>query len=139
MFVWEPGDAGPPFGPLSYRAKQRWNKPERQTVLYSATKRAAKLFGGFPGHLKRAGLAHDVHLGGLYLRYLRDFPDDAKDWVSEQFLAPDRVHQVLPDAALVDENHSIRRVVEIIGSYPPKRLAALHSDCARRGIPYEFW
>ena len=140
MFRWGPG--GPPPNPssLSYRAGQRWSESEIPTVVYLATKKAARAFGGFPGHLKGAGLGHDVYLGALYVYYLRERPSDASDWVSEYFLETKRGYkEVVPDAALVDSDFRPRHIVEVIGSYPPERIRDLHDDCERRQLPYEFW
>lgn len=139
VHVWELGDATPSFGALSYRLVHRWSGTSEQVVAYTATRKAAKLYGGAPGSLKAPSLTHDLHLTALYLRFVRERPAEAAGWVSEDTLAPSRSEQVLPDAAVANPSGTLVRVIEFGGSYRPERLARLHDDCVARSLPYELW
>ncbi len=139
LHVWQVGEATPPFGSLSYRLVHRWSGASEQVLAYTSTKQAARVYGGTAAAVKPSSLTHDLHVGALYLRFLRERPEDAEGWISEDTLAPEREEQVLPDAAVADANGVLRRVIEFGGSYPAERLARLHEDCAARGLPYELW
>lgn len=139
LLLWEPGDRVPHFGSLAYRAAERFQDRSEQMVVLRATRKAAELFGGEPGVLKAPSVTHDVQLAALYLRFLRDRPADAVNWLSEAALAPSREGEVLPDAAVTDDAGDICRVIEFVGRYPPERLRRLHEDCDSRKLPYELW
>jgi hypothetical protein len=140
-FRWKPGEAAPDFGKLSYQLQSRWTEPPREITVYLATRRAASIFGGrADGRVKNPSqVTHDIHLGALYLKLLREAPTLAAGWVGGQILAPTRVHQKLPDAILHDAEGRPRLVLEFAGSYPKDRLQAFHEDCDRRGLPYELF
>ena len=82
---------------------------------------------------------HDIHLGALYLKLMKDAPTIAAGWIGEEILAPTREHQKLPDAILHDREGRPRLVIEFGGAYPADRLQAFHEDCAERALPYELW
>jgi hypothetical protein len=82
---------------------------------------------------------HDLHVAAIYLRLLRDRPEEAANWVSESVLAPLRRGQKLPDAEIHDAHGRPIKVIEFGGSYSPERLQKVHADCERRQLPYELW
>lgn len=139
LFIWHPGDREPHFGALAYKAAARFEDRSEQAVILRATRKAAQLLGGEAGPLKLPSLTHDLQLGALYLRFLRDRPADAANWLSESGLAPSREGEVLPDAALTDDAGDVCRVIEFVGRYPPERLRRIHDDCVSRDLPYELW
>jgi hypothetical protein len=141
VFRWKPGDAAPDIGGLSYRLQSRWTEPPREITVYLATKRAAAIFGGrADGRIKNPSqVTHDIHLGALYLKFLREAPTLAAGWIGEDILAPTREQQKLPDAILHDAEGRPRLVVEFGGSYPRERVEGFHEDCEARELPYELW
>jgi hypothetical protein len=141
VFRWKPGDDAPAFGELSWTLQKRWSEPAREVTVYLATRRAASIFGGrADGRIKNPSqVTHDIHLGALYLKLLRDAPSLAAGWIGEDILAPTREHQKLPDAILHDAEGKPRLAVEFGGSYPRERVQGFHEDCAARSLPYELW
>ena len=139
FFRWQPGEPAPAFGVVAHRMAGRWGGPCEAKSIVLATPRAARLFGGHAGRVQQAGRAHDLHLAEVYLQFLRTRPEEAMDWVSEAALAADREGQVLPDAAIVDRDGTLRLSVELVGHYPKERLARFHADAVARDLPYELW
>lgn len=139
LFEWASGDSVPDCVALAQIARRRFAARDTTHVVFLATTGAAKVFGGTPGKLKAPSTTHDLHLAGVYLRLLRNAPEEAERWVSEATLAPDRTDQILPDAALLKPDGRLERVIEFVGSsYPPERLRNVHLDCEAREVPYEL-
>ena len=117
------------------------DRARREVTVYLATRRAAAIFGGrADGKIKNPSqVTHDIHLGALYLKFVREAPTLAAGWIGEDILAPTREHQKLPDAILHDGEGRPRLVIEFGGSYPTERVRDFHEDCAARGLPYELW
>ncbi|MCP5127491.1 MAG: hypothetical protein H6973_18210 [Gammaproteobacteria bacterium] len=140
LFAWQPGQATPHFGGLSYRLKKRWDQAPVPTTVYIATEKAARQFGGFGGKLRRPLQAtHDLHVAQLYLQFLQTAPERAALWVSEERFAPERRHEKLPDAVLRDATGNITLVIEFGGAYDSKHVERVHLDCVTRSLPYELW
>jgi hypothetical protein len=74
----------------------------------------------------------------MYLLFLRDRPELASGWRSEDVLASTRRNQKLPDAIVMDGDRP-QLVVEFGGAYDPGRVEKVHADCATRRLPYELW
>jgi hypothetical protein len=141
VFRWKPGQDAPNFAELSWKLQSRWTEAARDVTAFLATRRAAAIFGGTAdGRIKNPSQAtHDIHLGALYLKFLKETPTLAAGWIGEGVLAPSRERQKLPDAILHDGAGRPRLVIEFGGAYPADRLKAFHEDCAARGLPYEIW
>ena len=140
IFSWQPGEATPYFGALSYRLKKRWNEAPKPTTVYIATEKAARYFGGFGGKLRRPLQAtHDLHVAQIYLHFLKTDPARAALWVSEERFAPERRREKLPDAVILDEAGNIALVIEFGGAYDAKHVERVHLDCVTRSLPYELW
>lgn len=142
LICWRPGEPPPSFENLSKQAIGRLKAlPLQKTRIYYASPRAVQALGGSsPGRLLGCDyVAHDLHVGELYLRLLAQEPEKAASWAGEDVFAAERKGQKLPDAMLRDEHDKPKLVMEFIGAYSSARLAALHEDCACRGLPYEFW
>lgn len=139
--VWEPGHSPPNVGALAWRLQSRWKCPAGRVRVYCATPQAARRFGGCRRHSIKnlCQVTHDLHVAGIYFRYVRMLPALAPLWVGEDILAPTRRHQKLPDAVLRNASGDILRVIEFGGRYPAKRVAEFHADCALRQLPYELW
>ena len=139
IFAWVPGGADPELGAVSYALQARWKKPVQTTCLYHATRKSARRLGGVGGPIKMPLHAtHDLHVGTVYLHYLRHHPADAGAWRSEDLL-PSRRGEKVPDAALLDSDGRLLRIIEFGGSYGPPRVEKLHSYCLENGYPYELW
>ena len=139
-FAWSPGDPGPDVEAISYRLKSRWTEKARRTPVFIATKRTLAELGGAGGKLPALGQeTHDLHMGTIYLRRLREDPAAAEAWVGEDVFAPKRRGQKLPDAVLLGPAGEVTLAVEFAGSYGSERVAHFHEDCAERGTPYELW
>lgn len=142
LYAWQPGEAEPPFPTLSWKGRSRFSEPAERVLVYLGTKSAAHALGPGTGppQLKLASVTHDVHLATVYCHYVRTDPGAAERWISEDELAPERVDQILPDAAIRRADGIIERIVEFVGSsYPPTRLRKIHLDCEARGLAYELW
>jgi hypothetical protein len=140
-YAWFPGERGPKFGELSWRLQSRWSGHPQHVVIYFATPRGLAVFGGStPGKIKNlCQVTHDLHMAAVYLTYRQRWPHDVRWWVGEDFLAPFRRKQKLPDAMLVNAQAEPYRAVEFGGAYSARRLMDFHADNCQRGIPYEIW
>ena len=140
QFTWSPGGPGPDCEAVSYRLKSRWTEKPRRTPVFIATKRTLAELGGAGGKLPTLGQeTHDLHMGSIYLRLLREDPGAAETWVGEDVFAPRRLGQKLPDAVLLGPGGEVTLAIEFAGSYSAARVARFHEDCVRRGTPYELW
>jgi DNA-binding Lrp family transcriptional regulator len=140
VWSWKPGASTPAFGVLSYRLRSRWTEPLRLTTLFAASRKGARLFGGSGGRLSHPLQGtHDLHVSAIYLRLFKHSPEEARGWVSENVLAPQRRRQKLPDAEIHDSQARVLKVFEFGGSYAPERVRLIHEDCERRKLPYELW
>lgn len=138
---WTPGTAEPDPDRIAYRLQSRWTKPARGAVVFFASRRAVKHFGGAGGKLSRFHQAgHDLHLASVYFRILRNDPAAAAAWLSEDLLPkPARPGEKLPDAVLKDARGQVARVIEFGGAYDARRVSKFHLFCAAHGYPYELW
>ena len=140
LLTWHPGDPEPRFGSLSYQLRKRWTQAPEPTTVYVATDTAARYLGGFGGRLRRPLQAtHDLHVSQLYLRLLKQDPERAALWVSEEHFAAERRREKLPDAVLRDAAGQIRMVIEFGGAYDTHHVKRVHLDCVARALPYELW
>jgi hypothetical protein len=140
LWIWTPGDPQPPFGVLSYQAKIRWTESIRPMTVFTASERSAKVYAGSGGRLSHPLQAtHDIHVSAIFFKLLRENPEEAEWWVSDEVLAPLRRRQKLPDAEIHDALGRTVRVIEFAGGYPPERIRKVHEDCERRQVPYELW
>lgn len=140
QFRWTSGEPGPDVHALSHRLQSRWTEKPRRTQVFVATRQTIAELGGAGGRLPTLGQeTHDLHMGSLYLRRLRERPAEAEAWVGEDVFAPRRRGEKLPDAVLLGPDGEVTLAVEFAGSYGPERVARFHEDCAQRGTAYELW
>lgn len=146
IIAWRPGDPVPAFGAASYLLRKRCKEPVSPTLAYLATKKTAKLFGGFSGGSKGDGVlrhplqaSHDAAVSTRYLELLKSEPDTARRWVSEEKFEIQNRGSKLFDAVIVDDSGELERVIEVGGEYGVRRLKTIHAECARRLLPYELW
>lgn len=137
LAVWAPGDAPPHFGKMAHAAQQRGKGERHATELYAATTRAVAVLGGRAGAFKPDSLFHDLNVGALFVRLLRQAPEEAENWVGEDALVPEKGGDVCADVEFHDRNGRAYCVLEFAGtSYKAERFERLHDDAAFRALPY---
>ena len=142
LVVWKPDQVQPAFGELAQRLAGRWRRqPARATSVYVATARAAQHFGGHSrGSLQQPTQAgHDLGVAAIWLRILKEAPDWADNWQSEDQLPHACSGEKVPDALLVGDNAQVLWVVEFGGSYDSRRLREFHQHWAGQNLPYQIW
>lgn len=138
---WQPGQFIPKSEVISFQLQSRWRfRALRPTVVYFPTEMTVTYFGGRQRSQSLVThTTHDLGVTAIWLRFFNHSPDLALTWVGEDILAPSRVRQKLPDAALVDQSGEPSLLIEFGGSYGPARVADFHDDAAARGLPYQIW
>ena len=140
VWTWRPGQPDPPAGSIAYRLGVRWTEPLQPTVIYVATRRAAKLYGGVGGRLRSCvQVTHDIHVATVYLKFLQEQPWKASAWVSESAISSQFHNEKLPDAAIKGPDGELALAIEFGGSYPKPRVEKLHRSFSARNLPYELW
>lgn len=142
VVAWVPGGMEPDFGAVAWQLQNRWKSPPANVVVYVATPKATKTFGGkATGKIKHHYQAtHDLGVAQMYLRYRETKPQLIQYWIGEDELAPYRKHQKLPDAIIAEATtRTPKLVVEFGGAYDKERVTAFHRDCEQRALPYEIW
>lgn len=149
--VWTPGAPNPDFGSISYQLQSRWREHPVLTACVSASKLAAKRFGGYGGRPPRSvERTHDIHMARVFLLYRERHPELVREWVFEEQVKTERrqalrnaeldyssVEQKLPDAFL--RSASGTKVIEFGGAYGKDKLLGLHAYCKEHSFPYEIW
>jgi hypothetical protein len=138
---WQPGQAMPDVNQVAYQLQNRWRfRSLRPTVVYFPTEKTILQFGGrVRSQNKTTQITHDLGVTATWIRYFQRSNRMSSVWVGEEVLAPTRVNQKLPDAALVDQHGEPTLLIEFGGSYAAARVAAFHDDAAFRQIPYHLW
>lgn len=138
---WQPGQTIPNSDAIAFQLQSRWKfRALRPTVVYFPTSLTVTYFGGRerPPSMT-THTTHDLGVTAVWLRFLNHSRELALTWIGEDILAPSRIGQKLPDAALVDAAGEPTMLVEFGGSYGPARVADFHDDAAARGLPYQIW
>ena len=140
---WQPMQAPPPFGAISWRGRQRIRAGAAQpTRIYWATRRAARTVGGIGGRLRQPWqLQHDLGVTSVYLLLCRTDPGLVEHWVGEDVYRREfgqRRKEKLADAFLLNPTGQVYRVIEFVGDYSTGRLRAFHRFWSHRRIPYEL-
>lgn len=138
---WQPGQPKPAPDRVAFQLQRRWKyRALRPTVVYFPTERTIAQFGGRErSQTKLTQVTHDLGVTAVWLRYSQQDSSMTAMWVGEDILAPTRIDQKLPDAALVDQHGDPRLLIEFGGSYGPARVEDFHDDAAARGLPYHLW
>ena len=142
LAVWQPGQAPPDFGRLSYQLQSRWRRRAvRPITAYVATNHAAQLFGGkCRGELKHPLQAtHDLGVAAIWLNLRAQAPEWADAWRGEDLLAHTRRGEKLPDGFIVNETGDPTWVIEFGGAYDAPRVQEFHEDCSGRDLSYQIW
>lgn len=142
VVVWKLGQPAPDFAAVAHTLLNRWPPtPTVRTSVYAATERTNNMYGGpssvRPIHLMQ--LDHDLHVGEVYLRYLRDHSALAERWVGEDIRPKSGYRLKDPDAVLEFDGGARIHVVEFGGRYDTDRVRDFHNDCAQRERSYEIW
>ena len=138
---WQPGQPHPDPNRIAFQLQNRWRfRALRPTVVYFPTSRTIAQFGGRErSQALLTQVTHDLGVTAVWLRYAQQDSAMTAMWVGEDILAPTRVDQKLPDAALVDQHGEPKLLIEFGGSYGAARIADFHDDAAARGLPYHLW
>ena len=102
LIRWRPGLSAPNPDEVSYRLKMRWRyRVLRPTVVYFPTAKIIEQFGGTSRpQIKIHQITHDLGVTAVWLKYAQQDIERTQAWLGEDVLAPSRIHQKLPDAAL---------------------------------------
>ncbi len=138
---WKPGMPIPNAGRISFQLQNRWRfRALRPTVVYLPTITTVVRFGGmYRGNLLATHATHDLGVTAAWIRYYMEGTQQAANWIGEELLAPSRINQKLPDAALLDSQGEPCLLVEFGGCYSTERVAVFHDDAAFRNLPYHLW
>lgn len=138
---WQPGNPTPNANQVAFQLQSRWRyRSPRPTVVYFPTEKTIMQFGGrVRCQNKTLQITHDLGVTAMWIRYFKQSSELTSVWVGEEILAPTRVSQKLPDAALVDQQGEPTLLIEFGGSYAASRVAAFHDDAACRQLPYHLW
>lgn len=143
LACWCPGDPEPDFANLSYVAKKRSRGPTRRIKVYIASKKAGIVFGGRGGPLSNPLQgSHDLACTSVYLLFLRQHPERASFWLSEDVIQRVRGKkgQRIADAMIHKAHGKPACAVEFIGtSYSKERIASFCRDCSAKNLPFLLW
>lgn len=124
---------------VSQRLRARWSGQRRQTVVITASRKAANLFGSTAHGLPKMGhREHDALLGRVYVHYALNRPQEAHHWVGEYVLPKAGFRMKDPDAFLMD-NSEPYRIVESGGSYSRGQVESLVDYARDRKLELEVW
>lgn len=139
--AWYPGDAIPLEGPISYRARRRWQSPAaaaRWTTVYVATARTVSRFGGKKcPRIKDA--THDLGVSQTFIHFWQERGDLWSQWVGEDHYDHELCAPKVPDAVLLDRDGAVRLMVDYCGAYRPDRVRELIDLAVARKIPLELY
>lgn len=141
MLSWCLGEEKPDFGPLSYRAKNRWEGVSATKLVVSPTRQAANWMGGVVNRTSRLSeINHDINVANVYLGFRKSRVQRASSWLPEEALRRQlnlEIESYLPDALVYDEGKPT--VIELAGKYPKQRFDEIHGFCDENGLNYEIW
>jgi hypothetical protein len=139
LFCWKPGEPPTDFGALTYQCARRWTGELRATPVWIATQKAADQFGGFIGGIQRPSqVSHDLHIGAICARLIKESPALAEGWVPEELLLRNLVERI-PDAIIYDAQSVPQFALDFGGFGSRARLEGLHRVCNRWELPYAVW
>ena len=138
---WQPGQPMPDANQVAFQLQNRWRfRSLRPTVVYFPTEKTILQFGGrVRSQNKTTQITHDLGVTATWIRYFQQSHRMTSVWVGEEVLAPTRINQKLPDAALVNQHGEPTLLIEFGGSYAAARVAAFHDDATFRQLPYHLW
>lgn len=141
LCTWHPGQPPPDSEAVGYALKSSWTAAPCQTLVYVATPKAIRQYGGrgLGGFRHRLQATHDLHVAAIYLHYLKSAPDKASAWVGEDILGKAGHRIKDPDAMLVGPDGKPYEVIEFGGRYDARRVREFHEHCERFGLRYELW
>ncbi len=142
VIVWKLAQAAPDHAAIARILLNRWPSVATQPKsIFSASEATNNLYGGplsvRPIHL--AHVDHDLHVGEVYLHFVRNHPALAERWRGEDVRPKSGYRLKDPDAVLEFEDGARIHVVEFGGRYDAERVRDFHNDCAKRNRSYEIW
>lgn len=142
LVVWKPGQPTPDLATVARKLVDRWPAvPARPIRIFSATEATNNLYGG-PRSVRPINVAHvdhDLHVGQVYLYFLRKHPALAACWQGEDVRPKSGYRLKDPDAVLELDGGRRIHAVEFGGRYDVERVRDFHEDCAKRHRSYELW
>jgi hypothetical protein len=141
LIDWRPGLEAPALGQVAYKLKRRWTEPVRSTAVVIATARAASQLGGTGGRRPRASeITHDLHMATVYLLARTDHARSRR-WISEAAYSKrwGKAGERVPDAALLSSRGGRKKLIEVGGAYPKRKLEGFHRFCEDQELGYELW
>lgn len=140
LFRWEPGAPPPDFGGLSWLAQSRWKCAAVPTSTWHASPIAAARLGGCAREAVKnlCQVTHDLHVGQIYLDFLRRADPRTAWWVGEDALPEGLIAPLVPDAVILRRG-KIDRAIEFGGAYPSRRFETFHEHCDFLQIPYDIY
>lgn len=136
LVVWQPGEDPPLYDRVAWQLASRWQGKWRTTMIASPTKLAQLITGGPLGMrpLRRTEIVHDLHVTGLFLKFVQEVPARARYWIHEDANRDGRAKgELIPDAMIG------LTAIEFGGRYRADKLRAIHRGHAMAERPYEIW
>jgi hypothetical protein len=142
LVVWAPDEPDPDCGAVAWELQNRWPQiAQQRTVIYRASQATNNQYGGSarPKPIHPDQVSHDLHVGLIYLRFLRLDPEAAEAWVGEDLRPKAGYHLADPDALVEYTNGRASVAIEFGGKYDARRVREFHEDCLSRGRAYQLW
>ncbi len=144
LLAWSPGQTVPDFEAVAWAARKRiaLAVQRRETILW-ASDLATRRVGGMGGQLRKPlQVEHDLGVAAIYFARYQKTVGTTESWIGEDAYArlrrPGR-GQKRPDAAIVDREGHIAKVLDYLSLYPPAHLRGFHHYWAARNTRYEWW
>jgi hypothetical protein len=143
LAIFGPNEPARDSAALSWASTKRWAVEPRVTTVYVRGPRCVQLFGGNarPDICNLAAVSHDLALAELFLRFVRECPDRACDWTADwERKAVLGYGEKLPDVQFHTSDGRPYLALEMAGTYPPRRWAALQLLAAEQlKLVLEVW
>lgn len=137
---WQPGQAEPDAGEVSFRLQSRWRYAAlRSTVVYTPTKALVEHFGGSLKRPLAAQASHDLGVAAIWLWYCQNRSEYVQAWLGEDSLQDFTRGDSVPDAVLKDDRRQAMVWIEFGGDYSAQRIRAFHDSAAGQSVPYQIW
>lgn len=132
-----PSEAPPDFHSLARSSQESWDIEQRPVAIYSATSRAAAVFGGRArtgvfGHT----ISHSLGVSAIYLTVRSLWPDMLTGWQGEHLCNPTEYREAQPDAFITDDKGQRVIAFEFAADYPPSRFKRLDDTLRSKQLPY---
>lgn len=132
-----PTDPPPDFNSLARNSRESWAIEQSPAAIYSATQRAADVFGG----RARTGvfshtISHSLGVSAIYLTVRSLWPDMLQGWQGEHLCKSSEYREAQPDAFITDDEGQRVIAFEFAADYPPSRFKRLDDTLRSKQLPY---